>query len=280
MRSSSPVIQIEAAEDPRVADYRDLRDAQLNRRRGLFVVEGRQTLRTVFEGRRFQPQSFLLSYATWRSLEEEIAVYAPNTPVYCADMDVLASIAGFPIHRGCLALVERPALRPVADLVESAMSAGVPSRILVLEGLTNHDNVGAAFRNAMAFGSDAIVLCPRCCDPLYRKAIRTSLGGSLRVPFSRAEHWPEDLDQLESAGYRLVALDPNGKENLRGSAACQEDRLAVIVGTEGPGLSEAVRKRAHLDVRIEMARGIDSVNVATAAAIALHHFGPGQGRGS
>ena len=111
-------------------------------------------------------------------------------------------------------------------------------------------------------------------------AIRTSLGGSLRVPFARAEHWPADLDQLESAGYRLVALDPNGKENLRGSSACQENRLAIIVGTEGPGLSEQVRKRAHLDVRIEMAPGIDSVNVATAAAIALHHFGPGQGRGS
>ncbi|MDG2049187.1 MAG: RNA methyltransferase [Myxococcota bacterium] len=274
MSGPVPVIEIATAEDPRVSGYLDLRDAQLSRRQGLFVIEGRQTLRTVFEGRRFQPQSFLLSHATWRALEAEIASYSPDTPVYRAETEILAAIAGFPIHRGCLALVRRPPPISVEELLRTSAPKMGPSRLLVLEGLTNHDNVGAAFRNAMAFGVDAIVLCPRCCDPLYRKAIRTSLGGSLRVPFARAENWPEDLDPLQSAGYRLVALDPDGEDTLHGSSASVGDRLAIIVGTEGPGLSEKVRERADHGVKIEMAPGIDSINVATAAAIALHHYGP------
>lgn len=264
------MIDVDSPDDPRVAGYRDLKDRDLRLRRGLFVVEGRGTLRCLLEQSPFRPLSILLGEPAYRALADELASLAPGVPVYRAPAEVLRSLAGFAIHRGCLALVERLPDTDLDGLLDAVPAGG--SRLLVMEGLTNHDNVGGLFRNALAFGVDAAVLCPRCCDPLYRKAIRTSLGGSLCVPFARAEKWPHALARLRDRGYRIVALDPGGDADLAGESARAAERLAVVVGTEGQGLSDAVRAQADACVRIEMAPGVDSINVATAAAIALHQL--------
>lgn len=265
-----PLIEIRALDDPRVDDYRDIRDREWWRRRGLFVVEGRGTLRCLVERSGFRPRSVLLGEPARAALGDVLARLDPAVPVYTAPRDVLEAVAGFAVHRGCLAVVERPPETGLADLVERLPEGD--SRVVVLEGLSNHDNVGGVFRNAMAFGADAVVLCPRCCDPLYRKAIRTSMGGSLCVPFARALHWPDALERLRERGYAIVALDPAGDVALGDPARPLPGRVALVVGTEGEGLSPAVRTMADRLVRIPMAPGADSVNVATAAAIALHHL--------
>jgi len=262
------VIPIERLDDPRVDDYRDIKDGDLRHRRGLFVVEGRGTLRCLVERSPFRPRSVLLDETTRLALADVVARLDPAVPVYCGPRDVLAAVTGYPIHRGCLAVVERP-----PETGPGALVAGLPdgpSRVVVLEGLSNHDNVGGLFRNALAFGADAAVLCPRCCDPFYRKAIRTSLGATLCVPFARAGRWPDDLEALRARGYALVALDPAGETRLGDPGATLPARAAFVVGTEGAGIAPETRVLADLRVRIEMAPGMDSVNVATAAAIALH----------
>lgn len=266
-----PVVAVDTSDDPRVVGYLDMKERALRHRRGLFVVEGRETLRCLLEDSSYRPKSLLLGEPAWRVLSHLIERHAPDAPVYLASPSVLQSITGFAIHRGCLALVDRPPETGIGPLVD-ALPDG-PSRVLVMEALTNHDNVGGLFRNAMAFGVDAAVVCPRCCDPFYRKAIRTSLGGSLCVPFARCETWPNDLARLRARGYTIVALDPSGDVRLRDLApGVNGGRIALVVGTEGAGLSDEMRAQADVRVRIDMAPGIDSVNVATAAAIALHHF--------
>jgi len=264
------LIPIERLDDPRVDDYRDIKDRGLHRRRGLFVVEGRGTLRCLVDHSPFRPRSVLLGETARAALADVLARLSPSVPIYCAPGPVLEAVVGFAIHRGCLAIVERPPERGLAALL-GALPEG-DSRIVVTEGLSNHDNVGGVFRNAMAFGADAVVLCPRTCDPLYRKAIRTSMGGSLCVPFARAERWPDDLAALRARGYAIVALDPGAEDVLGRSDVALPRRAALVVGTEGAGLSEAVRRFADRRVRIGMAPGVDSLNVATAAAIALHHL--------
>ena len=266
-----PLIDIEAANDERVEGYLDLKDAHLSQRQGLFVVEGRHTLLRLLGTSHFQPESILLNEASWRALSQEIEQRAPGVPVYRASASVLEAISGFPIHRGCLALVRRPKPRDIVDFVEG-LPDGKRSLVLVLEGLTNHDNVGGAFRNAMAFGADAVLLCPRCCDPFYRKAIRTSLGASLCVPFAQCNAWTNDLERLRTRGYRLIALDPEGRTRLHEYVPPADARVALVLGTEGEGLSRSVRDCVDVALRIEMASGIDSINVATAAGIALHHL--------
>jgi tRNA G18 (ribose-2'-O)-methylase SpoU len=265
-----PLIEIRQLDDPRVDDYRDIRDRDWWRRRGLFVVEGRGTLRCLVERSALRPKSVLLGEPARAALGDVLARLDPEIPVYTAPRDVLEAVAGFAIHRGCLAVAPRPPESGLAGLVERLPEGD--SRVVVLEGLSNHDNVGGVFRNAMAFGADAVVLCPRCCDPLYRKAIRTSLGGSLCVPFARALRWPDELERLRARGYAIAALDPAGDVALGDPARPLPGRVALVVGTEGAGLSPAVRAMADWRVRIPMAPGVDSVNVATAAAIALHHL--------
>jgi len=194
------------------------------------------------------------------------------TPIYQAPSQVLRELAGFHLHRGCLALGRRPDDSALEDLLVRATREDGSSLVVVLEGLTNHDNVGGVFRNAMALGADAVVLCPRCCDPLYRKAIRTSLGGALCVPFARMTEWPAGLARLRAAGYSLVALDPSGASIARVARQGLPRRAALVLGTEGAGLSPEALDLADLRLKIEMAAGVDSLNVATASGIALHHF--------
>ena len=268
-----PRIRVESADDPRVAGYRDVRDRDLHRRDDCFMVEGRENLRRLLERSTAWPRSVMLSEPAAAALEDDLSALPPETPVFVGTREVLSEVAGFDIHRGCLALCARPKPSPPEAVLAPP---GRASTVLVLEGLTNPDNVGSLYRNAQAFGADAVLLCPRCCDPLYRKAIRVSMGAALQVPTARVSAWPEGLGVLREAGYRLVALDPGpGSQPIEESdlgGDRDRDRVALVLGTEGRGLSPAVRCVVDARVRIDMVPGFDSVNVATAGAIALHHL--------
>jgi tRNA G18 (ribose-2'-O)-methylase SpoU len=185
---------------------------------------------------------------------------------------------GYDLHRGCLAMAERRDAEPVESLLPAGRGPGLA---VVAEGLTNPDNVGGLFRNAMAFGVDGVLLCPRCTDPLYRKAVRVSMGGALAVPFARSRDWPRDLARLRQRDWRVVALDPRADALEVGDLAGRvdpEERVALMVGTEGAGLSPEALEVSDWRVRIDMAPGVDSLNVATAAAIAMHDFARARAR--
>jgi tRNA G18 (ribose-2'-O)-methylase SpoU len=265
-------LRVDSVDDPRVADYRDVRDRDLHRRDSLFIVEGRENLRRLLADSSYRPRSLLLSGPAHAALAGWLDRLAPETPVFVAARELLQGLAGFDVHRGCLAVCERrPELRPQALLAPP----GRASTLLVLEGLTNPDNVGSLFRNAQAFGVDAVLLCPRCCDPLYRKAIRVSMGAALCVPTARFRTWPEGLALLRESGYRILALDPAPGALEVGDPELPEragDRVALVLGTEGVGLSDGARAAADLRVRIGMVEGFDSINVATAGAVALHQL--------
>jgi len=266
------LIEIETIDDPRLELYRDIKDPHMRRREGLFVVEGRFTLRCLIEDSPFDPVSVLTSQPARLALQDVLGGLDPETPIYQAPSPVLQVLAGFHLHRGCLALARRPDELAPEEFLARAIRADGSSLIVVLEGLTNHDNVGGIFRNAMAMGADGVLLCARCCDPLYRKAIRTSLGGSFCVPFARVPGWPEDLRGLQAAGFSVVALDPTGESIAAAARRNLPRRTALVLGTEGAGLSPEVLELADLRLGIGMAAGVDSLNVATASGIALHYF--------
>ena len=261
--------EVTGPDDPRVAAYRHIADAERLRARGLFVAEGRLVVRRVLEDARFCVQSVLMNEAARRDLAAALDLASPQTKLYvCAARDFLG-ITGFDIHRGCLALVVRP---PVCSLEEVVVSA---TRIVVLEDVANPDNVGGVFRNAAALGAGAVLLGPSCCDPLYRKAIRTSMGAVLKVPFARADDWPADLMRLRAAGFAIAALTPREpSESLDAFAdRVRDSHIALVAGNEGAGLTPAVEAAADHRVRIPIRDGVDSLNVAVAVAIALHRLG-------
>ncbi len=268
------VQQIHSVEDPRVKDYRGVRDRDLFFEYASFMVEGRANVRRLIADSPYQPRSLFMSVPAHAAMGDVLEQLQPDTPLFVASREVLSEVAGFDVHRGCLALGDRGEARPPAALLAAP---GCPSVVLVLEGLTDPDNVGALFRNAMAFAADAVLLSPRCCDPLYRKAIRVSMGASLCLPTARFEDWPGDLAVLRAADYRVVALDPGpGAIDLAPSSERLSDqlgpRVALVLGREGPGLSDELRAAADLRLRIPMAPGFDSLNVATAGALALQHL--------
>src|SRR5262245_59088817 len=197
--------RIDRTDDPRIAAYRDVPDAELVRSRGLFVAEGRIVVRRVVEDRRFRVQSVLVNDAARAQLEDVFSTLPDDVPVYVCEADDFRAITGYNLHRGCLALVERLPATPIGTLLQNATT------IVVLEGATNADNVGGVFRNAAAFGPGGavgVLLSPTCCDPFYRKAIRTSMGAVLHVPFTRAERWPAAIDEIRAVGFTIVALTP------------------------------------------------------------------------
>lgn len=269
-------IEIDDFEDPRLADYQNLKDATLHHGRDRFIVEGRGNLEVLLERSEIRPESIVLSERTERSFSTRLAELDPECAIYVLNQSVLDRVVGFSIHRGCLAVCTRPKrLHPLALATRLKWSERAP-RLVVLEGLRNHDNVGGIFRNAMALGGHGVILCPQTCDPLYRKAIRTSMGGSLCVPFSRTEDWPGFLGSLSDLGYEILAMDP-------GEGGVEIDQLeagrdggsidgpvAILLGTEGEGLSAAAIAASDRRVRIGMQSGVDSLNVAMAAGIALH----------
>ena len=266
---------IRGAGDPRIAAYRDMPDADLVHSRGLFVAEGRLVVRRVIEDGRYRVQSVLVSEAARRSLEPLLTTIPPDVPIYVCGAGDFLGITGHDIHRGCLALVERPPALSIDALLTAVENRCTPSvQVVVLEGVTNADNIGGVFRNAAAFGAAGVLLSPTCCDPLYRKAIRTSMGAALRVPFARADDWPAVLSQLRAAGFIIVALTPREpSERLEAFRSHpRADRVALVVGTEGGGLTPSVEAAADYRVRIPTSDGVDSLNLAVAAGIALYEL--------
>lgn len=281
--------------DDRLADYRDLPDPELLRRGEIFVAEGRFVVRTLLTESRFAARSLLVTQTAFDALRDVIEPRLAKLPVYLVDQGTIQRLTGFNIHRGCLAIGERlqavtleewlagnVRLKPdaTAPLPRPDTSPPRPGRddvsapLIVLEQIVNADNVGGIFRNAAAFGATAVVLGPHCCDPLYRKAIRTSMGAALRVPFLHAGAWPGALGALRRAGFTVVALTPRAdavsiEEFLREG---QPARLALLAGSEGAGLSAEALAAADVRMRIPMASGVDSLNVATAVGIALYRM--------
>jgi len=274
--------------DPRLADYRNLKDAALLRDRGRFVVEGRTNLLVLLERSAHRPESILLGEAAFAALRDALAArVGPDVPIFVAPQPLLDGIVGFSVHRGALAICVRPPATTAEDLVRDVLARFASPRILVLEDVRDADNVGAIFRNAMALGGRAVLLGGHACDPLYRKAIRTSMGGSLVVPFARTDDTPAFLGRLRESGFAVLAFDPkdpgDGDGDESGAEAVDEvERLraeapgpvALLVGTEGPGLSSAALAQASRRIRIAMEPGVDSLNVATAVAIGLHALRP------
>ncbi len=243
-----------------------MRERDLVGREGRFIAEGEVVLRVLLRERRFRCVSILIDAKRVEALAPVLAAAAPETPVYAAGQGVLDAITGFHIHRGILALGERG---PEADA--GALIAALPERavVVVLAGIANHDNVGGIFRNAAAFGADLVLLDPTCCDPLYRKAIRVSVGAALAVPWARLDSAEAGIEALRASGFEILALSPRGDEVL--AELAPTERTAVLLGAEGPGLPDALMSRART-VRIPMAGAFDSLNVAATSALVLHQL--------
>lgn len=235
-------------------------------RQGLFIAEGEVVLRVLARSRLHRPVSLLIAEKRIAGLSEILETLPDDVPVYAAGQDVMDAVVGFPIHRGILAVGRRVVEPEPAELL-----AGLPedALVLVLSGIANHDNMGGLFRNAAAFGADAVILDSDCCDPLYRKSIRVSVGAALVTPFARMALGADLLDLLERHGFEAVALSPRGRGTL--AEATRARRTAVVLGAEGPGLAADLLARAKT-VRIPMADGFDSLNVAVTAGIVLHHL--------
>jgi tRNA G18 (ribose-2'-O)-methylase SpoU len=257
---------VDSLDDPRLSAYRDLQDATLRERHGLFVAEGQHMVRRLVAGGRFRPHSVLLTPA---ALDALAGVLAPaGVPVFVAEPAVVRGVVGFDFHHGCVGLGYRGEPVPL-----DAVLAASPSVLVVLETIANPDNVGGIFRNARALGADAVLLAPGCADPLYRKAVRVSIGAALEVPFAALADWPRDLARLHAAGFTIVALTPDPDAVDLATLASRPARVALLLGSERDGLTPAARAAADVRVRIAMMPDGDSLNVATAAAIALHRLG-------
>ena len=256
-------------DDRRVDDYRHLHDARVRRLMerpddgtpGFFVAEGAHALqRLLASGRRLR--SVLVDPIRLDALAGVLGDL--DAPVLVADQPTLRAVAGFPVHRGVLAAADR------WDLPEPAEVLAAARRVAVLEDINDHENLGVIFRSAGSLGVDAVLLSPRCCDPLYRRSVRVSMGHVLAVPWTRLEPWPDALAQVTGAGFSLVALTPDaGAEPLPGWSPAGE-RVAVLLGAEGPGLSPAALAASHRRLAIPMRRAEDSLNVGSAAAIAFY----------
>ena len=268
-----PIEPVDDPRDPRLRDFHAVPDPVLLRRRSLFVAESRFVVRELLAHPRLATQALLATPAALDSLGDLLDARTLDTlPVYVAPPPVLKQVTGFRVHRGCLAIGERPAPATDADLPALATAR----LVVVLEQVGNPDNLGSIFRNAAAFGAPCVLLSPGCCDPLYRKAIRTSIGASLRIPYGEMADWPEGLDRLRALGYTTVALSPEpDADDLQALAAVPPQRTALVLGAEGAGLSDEAVALVDRRVRIPIADGIDSLNVATAAGIALYALSRG-----
>ena len=261
------IIRIENPADPRISGFRDIRERDLTGREGLFVAEGEVVLRVLTSPQsRCGVRAVLLAEVRAEGLSDVLRALPAVTPVYVAPQAVLDAIAGFHLHRGILALGEKP--RPVA-LHDLLAGMGPEALVVLASGIGNHDNMGGIFRNAAAFGADAVLLDAECCDPFYRKAIRVSVGAVLRTPMATGLGIAEAVEALRTAGFTVMAMTPSADLTL--DQASRGGRVAVVLGSEGPGLPESIIARCT-PVGIHMSGGFDSLNVAVAGGIALHHF--------
>jgi tRNA G18 (ribose-2'-O)-methylase SpoU len=255
------ILSVTDPDDPRIAGFRQVRERDLVGRDGLFVAEGEVVLRHLLTSPLVEPVAVLLAEKRVEKLADDVP---QGVPLYAASQEVIDAIAGFHLHRGILALGRRRD-PPSAQ----ALLAGLGEQALVVcaFGIGNHDNMGGLFRNAAAFGADAVLLGEDCCDPLYRKAIRVSVGASLFTPWARVEGDPVAL--LQGQGFEVLSLTPSGSVELAQLKAAP--RTAVLFGSEGPGLPVEILERTRT-VRITMQSGFDSLNVATTSGIVLHHL--------
>ena len=263
---------LQSADDPRAADYRNLTDVGLRRRlepeMGLFMAESHQVIERALAAA-FRPRS-VLTTPRWLSAVEELDL-AEDVPVLVAEESVVNAITGYRVHRGALAAMQRRPLPSVDGALGMASTDGMPSRIAILEDIVDHTNVGAAFRSAAALGIGAVMITPKCADPLYRRSVRVSMGAVFQVPWTRLTAWPDDLNHLTAIGYTVVALTPGeGSTSLAEFDAAAHRHLALILGTEGAGVTPEARARSDYRVSIPMTGGVDSLNVAAAAAVAFY----------
>jgi tRNA G18 (ribose-2'-O)-methylase SpoU len=260
-----PVTDISDHPDPGLADYSRLTDVALRRLTepagGLYIAESTKVIqRALAAGHR--PRSVLTLEKWLPDLEPMLG--ATDVPCYVAPAEVLEALTGFHLHRGALAAMHRPTPVPVAELIRDAR------RVLVLEDIVDHTNVGAIFRSAAALGADAVLVTPSCADPLYRRSVRVSMGTVLQVPWTRIPRWPAGIDELRDAGFTVAALALSDEAvPLDEFAAAAPDRVALLFGTEGDGLSKRALAKADAVVTIPMRGGVDSLNVASASAVAV-----------
>jgi tRNA G18 (ribose-2'-O)-methylase SpoU len=252
--------------DSEVELYRGVSDRELLRTHRLFVAEGRLVVRRVIENGSYRVRSLLVNDAARRDLADSIERLPPEVPVIVARTSEFRDLTGFNIHRGCLALVEHPPDRSIDDVLARE------GPVVMLEGVSNADNVGGIFRNAAAFGAAGVILDERSCDPFYRKAVRTSMAAVLTMPFARAVRWHDALSRVRAAGLVLSARTPRlpATPIADFTAHLGARRAALVLGAEGTGLSDATLGTADAAVRVPLAPGVDSVNVAIAAGIALY----------
>jgi len=258
-------IPIDDPDDPRLVDYRQVRERDLVGRQGRFIAEGVVVLQKLVRAGRHPLRSVLVAEKRVSALEPLLAELPIGVEVYSASQAVMDAVVGFPIHRGVLAAGTRAEL-DVEALLEGLSQTAI---VVALAGIANHDNMGGLFRNAAAFGADAVLIDNDCCDPLYRKAIRVSVGAALTMPFARAGSADEMVARLAKKGFSVLALSPQGTEDI--AAVRPAGRTAIVFGAEGPGLPAELMHRTTT-VRIQMAGDFDSLNVATASGIVLHHM--------
>src|SRR5450759_4254290 len=270
-------IEISDPGDERVRDYFTLTDVALRTKvepeRGLYLAESEKVIRRALAAGH-RPRSFLMGKRWITDLSDLVEqAESQGVPVYFAQAGVIEAMTGFHLHRGALASMHRPPLVTPQSLLRDA------ARVIILEDIVDHTNVGAVFRSAAALGVDAVLITPRCADPLYRRAVRVSMGTVFQVPWTRIEPWPAGLQVLRDHGFTVVSFAlGDGAVSLDDLVANHPDRLAMVFGTEGDGLSRLAVKGADLVAKIPMAGGVDSLNVASASAVAMWALRPPRDR--
>jgi tRNA G18 (ribose-2'-O)-methylase SpoU len=264
---SANVIDVADPADPRLDDFRDLnsvdRRPDLPSGKGLVIAEGVLVVQRMLVSR-FRSRALLGTDRRLGELADDLA--GVDAPYYRVDADVMAQVVGFHLNRGVLASASRPPELTVQQVIDGART------VAVLEGVNDHENLGSIFRNAAGLGVDGVVFGLGCADPLYRRAVRVSMGHVLLVPYAWTAAWPDDLQIMRDNGFRLLAMtpDPAARTLLDAMTETAEQKVAILVGAEGPGLTEGAMRASDMRVRVPMSRGTDSLNVATAAALAFY----------
>lgn len=257
------ITRIADPEDERLAPYRNVRERDLVGREGRFIAEGKVVLNVLLANKSFAIESLLVIENRLAGLMEQIRLCSADVPIYCVSRTTIDAIAGFPMHRGILAVGRRMNPPSVQALIDTLSPTAL---VVVLCGISNHDNMGSIFRNAAAFEADCIIMDETSCDPLYRKAIRVSVGAALKVPFARQGPIEAIIETLQETGFTLFGLSPSGSISINAIQPAQ--RTALLLGTEGEGLPPALLRQLQT-ARIPMSSDFDSLNVATASGIAL-----------
>ncbi len=263
------VLVLDDVDDERLEPFRHIGNPHWLSAHDLFVIEGRLVVARLL-ALPLRVRGLLVTSSAHDALRPVLAARSDPPPVYVVPKAWMERLTGFNLHRGCLAVADRPVRLSVEDLLKTR-----PQRLLVLERIANPDNIGALFRNGLAFGVDGIVLGPACSDPLYRKAVRVSCGACLTIPFAQGSDWPHPLAELRASGLTVLAMTPAPHAaSIDGIASRGLERIALLLGAEGDGLSAEAMAIADARVRIPIAAGADSLNVAVAAAIGLHVLRP------